>query len=67
LIPRRALFGDNVYAVQNGRVQLRKVEVGYVSSNIAEITKGLSTGEQVVVEDLDKYRDGDRVRPELVK
>jgi len=41
LIPRRALFGNNVYAVANGRVQLRKVEVGYVSMNIAEITKGL--------------------------
>ena len=67
LIPRRALFGNNVYAVVNGRVQLRKVEVGYVSMNIAEITKGLATGDQVIVEELDKFRDGDRVSPELVK
>ncbi len=67
LVPRRALFGNNIYAVQNGRVQLRKVEVGYVSLNIAEITKGLEPGDLVVVEELDKFRDGDRVRTELVK
>lgn len=67
LIPRRALFGNNVYVVEDGRVRLRKVEVGYVSMNIVEITKGLSTGDLVVVEELDKYRDGDRVRTELVK
>ena len=67
LIPRRALFGTNVYAVQDGRVQLRKVEVGYVSLNKAEITKGLAPGDQVIVEELDKFRDGDRVSTELVK
>ena len=66
LIPRRALFGNNVYVVEDGRVRLRKVEVGYVSLNIAEITKGLSTGDLVVVEELDQFRDGDRVRTELV-
>ena len=67
LIPRRALFGNSVYAVVNGRVQLRPVEVGYVSMNEVEITKGLATGDQVIVEELDKFRDGDRVSPELVK
>jgi RND family efflux transporter MFP subunit len=67
LIPRRALFGNNVYAVQNGRVQLRKVEVGYISLNIAEITSGLVAGDQVIVEELDKFRDGDRVSTEVVK
>ncbi len=66
LIPRRALFGNNVYAVVDGRVQLRKVEVGYVSLNIAEITKGLTAGDLVIVEELDKFRAGDRVRTELV-
>ncbi len=67
LIPRRALFGTNVYVVQNGRVQLRNVEVGYVSLNVAEITSGLVAGDLVIVEELDKFRQGDRVRTELVK
>ncbi|MEO6873649.1 MAG: efflux RND transporter periplasmic adaptor subunit [Opitutaceae bacterium] len=67
LIPRRALFGNHVYAVEGGRVQLRKVEVGFVDFNIAEITSGLATGDQVIVDGLDKFRDGDRVSTELVK
>lgn len=67
LIPRRALFGNNVYAVEGGRVRLKKVEVGYVGMNIAEITKGLAPGDLVVVEELDKFRDGDRVSTELIK
>jgi RND family efflux transporter MFP subunit len=67
LIPRRALFGNNVYVVQDGRVQLRKVELGYVSLNKAEVTQGLEAGDQVIVEELDKFRDGDRVSPEVVK
>jgi len=67
LIPRRALVDNTVYLVENGRVRIHKVEVGYVSLNTAEITKGLAAGDQVVVEDLDQFRDGDRVRAELVK
>ncbi|MDB6093570.1 MAG: efflux transporter, family, subunit [Verrucomicrobia bacterium] len=67
LIPRRALFGNNVYVVNGGHVELRHVEVGYISMNQAEITKGLSEGEQVIVEDLDRFRNGDRVSPQVVK
>ena len=67
LIPRRALFGYNVYAVRDGRVQLRKVELGYVSLIKAEVTKGLAPDDRVIVEDLDQFRDGDRVKTELVK
>jgi RND family efflux transporter MFP subunit len=67
LIPRRALFGNNVYVVENGRVHIRKVEVGYVSLTVVEITKGLTVGEQVIVEELDKFREGDRVSTKLVK
>ena len=67
LVPRRALFGNNIYVVEGGRVRLRKVEVGYVSLNIAEITSGLAAGDLVIVEELDKYRDGDRVSTVVVK
>lgn len=66
IIPRRALFGNNVYVIVDGRIRLRKVEVGYVALNKAEILKGLSPGDLIVVEDLDKYRDGDRVNTETV-
>ena len=63
LIPRRALFnGTNVFVVQEGRVQLREVSLGLVSLSTAEITKGLAPGELVIVENLDTFRNGQRVR-----
>jgi len=65
LIPRRALFGNSVYVVRDGRVVLRPVTVGYVSLTTVEITSGLAAGEQVIVEALDQFREGQRVRPVL--
>jgi RND family efflux transporter MFP subunit len=66
IAPRRALFGKNVYVVENGRVKLRAVEVGYVSLTAVEILKGLKAGDQVIVDELDRFRDGERVRVEVV-
>jgi RND family efflux transporter MFP subunit len=66
IIPRRALFGNHVLAVENGRVELRQVKVGYVSLTAVEILEGLTTGDQVIVEELDLFRDGDRVKVETV-
>ena len=62
IIPRRALINENVYVVKNGRVELRPVKKGYVWLTGAEILEGLEPGEQVIVEDLDSFRDGDSVR-----
>jgi RND family efflux transporter MFP subunit len=62
IIPRRALLNENVYVVKNGRVELRPVKKGYVWLTGAEILEGLEPGEQVLVEDLDSFRDGDSVR-----
>lgn len=65
LIPRRALKNKkSVFVAVDGRVQLRPVEVGYTDLILAEITKGVAVGEQVIVEELDKLQDGDRVRIE---
>ncbi len=62
IIPRRALFGREVFVVRDAHVELREVETGFVSLNRVEIVSGLEEGDQVVVEDLDRLRDGDRVR-----
>ncbi|HXQ81262.1 MAG TPA: efflux RND transporter periplasmic adaptor subunit [Opitutaceae bacterium] len=64
IIPRRALLNESVFVVKGGRVELRKVRKGYVWLTGAEILEGLEAGEQVIVEDLDSFRDGDRVRVE---
>ncbi|WP_415911117.1 efflux RND transporter periplasmic adaptor subunit [Oleiharenicola sp. Vm1] len=67
LIPRRALIGDYVYVVNGSRLQRRKVEKGYEGLNQVEITKGLQTDELVVVEEQDRFRDGDSVRTQAVR
>jgi RND family efflux transporter MFP subunit len=67
IIPRRALIGEYVYVVDGGRISQRKIEKGYESLNQVEILKGLDAGEQVVVEQQDRFRDGDRVRTSVLE
>lgn len=66
-IPRRAIVGDYVYVVAGGQVRLSKVEKGYDSLNYVEILKGVDVGQQVVVEQQDKFRSGERVRTAVVE
>jgi RND family efflux transporter MFP subunit len=63
IIPRRALFaGDQVFVVVDGRVELRRVKKGFVWLRGIEVLDGVAPGEQVIVEDLEKFHDGSRVR-----
>ena len=62
IIPRRALIGDKVMVVNEGVIEVRSVEAGYESLNEVEIVSGLNAGDLVVVEELDLFRDGDRVK-----
>ena len=64
LIPRRALIGDKVMVVTDGVVEVRSVEAGYQSWNEVEILSGLKPGDLVIIEELDLFRDGDRVKIE---
>lgn len=66
IIPRRALFGRNVYVVRDGRVRLQPVTVGFVSLTAVEVLNGLSKGDYVIIDKLDQFRDGDRVRTTVV-
>jgi len=61
VIPRRALLGRNVFVVKGGRVEVRTVEVGFTSLSAVEIVRGVEEGDRVIVEDLDRFRSGDRV------
>lgn len=68
MVQRRAIFdSDKVYVVNGGRVELRKVKVGFLALNVAEIIEGVKEGEQVIVDNLYQFRDGQRVSVEVVK
>ena len=67
IIPRRALRGNEVFVVNGSTVELRKVQTGYLALNQAEIIGGLKVGERVIVEELDRFQAGDRVRVKLAE
>jgi RND family efflux transporter MFP subunit len=70
-VPRRALYGNSLFVVTNGRVEIRQVKPGYETLTQAEILPNpdphatVSEGEVVLTEDLDLFRNGDRVRVNL--
>lgn len=67
-VPRRALRGSDVLVVGGGGVvERRTVQVGYVGLNQVEVLQGLQTGDLVIVEDLDRFQPGDRVRVQRVR
>lgn len=62
IIPRRAILNDSVYVVKDGVVELRKIDKGYMWLTGAEVSSGLEPGEEVIVEDLESFHPGERVR-----
>jgi len=64
-IPTSALFRQGerwaVYVIENGRARVRQVEIGLQTGIEAEVTKGLSQGERVIVHPGDTLTDGARV------
>ena len=65
-IPRRALIGDYLYVVEGGSLVRRKVVKGYESFNQVEIVSGLAENELVLVEQQDRFHEGDRVRTQVL-
>jgi RND family efflux transporter MFP subunit len=62
VVPQRALYNNRLYVVKDGRVQVRIPKPGYVTESIVEILAGLEAGEEVIVDNQDMFRDGQRVR-----
>lgn len=62
LIPRRALLGNLVFVAAGGRVEVRRVQPGFLGLNQAEILEGIQPGDLVIVEDQNLLRPGNRVR-----
>lgn len=67
MILRRSVFDSNkVFVVKNGRVERRQLEVGFVSLNNVQVRKGLEVGEHVIADRVEDFRDGQRVKIEVV-
>lgn len=62
IIPASAIIGDKVFFVNEGIVSIIQVEEGYGSMTSIEIRSGLSAGDQVIVEQLELFKEGDSVR-----
>ncbi|MGF1530528.1 MAG: efflux RND transporter periplasmic adaptor subunit [Puniceicoccaceae bacterium] len=63
IIPRRALMGEGyVFVVKGDVVEQRAVTVGFRALNVVQITEGLQEGEVVISDELERFRDGDKIR-----
>lgn len=67
VVPRRALVGNYLYVVKGGKVDRREVTRGYDSLNYVEILAGVDAGEEVIVEQQDKFSAGQPVRTAVLK
>jgi len=67
-IPRSAVLSDQqgeyVYVVgADNKAEQRRIQLGQSTSTVAAVTSGLSDGEKVIVEGLQKVRPGQAVAP----
>lgn len=70
-VPRSALFRGldghrQLYAVQDGRAQMREVQAGLINDEQVEITGGLASGDLVIVAPESNLRSGQRVEPKVL-
>lgn len=62
VLPTAALRGSYAFVVEEGVVRVVEVQKGYQNMVSVEILSGLEEGTQVIVEDLDSFREGDHVK-----
>lgn len=66
-VPISALFRSGsawtVFVVENKRARLRRVEIGAMNDDLAEVRRGLAVGEQVILHPGDTIKDGVPVQP----
>lgn len=67
LLPRKALIGNSVFVVKEGRAKIREVQIGAQNLEMVEIKDGLNTNDIIVIETPHTLHDGERVKPVLIK
>ena len=67
LLPRKALIGNSVFVVNDGKVEIRDVIIGAKNLMMVEIIEGLNPNDIVVIETPHLLREGQNIRPILIK
>ncbi|MDJ0656755.1 MAG: HlyD family efflux transporter periplasmic adaptor subunit [Xanthomonadales bacterium] len=65
-VPLTALFRDqeqwSVFVANDGRAEIRQLELGRRNGLVAQVTAGLAAGEQIIAHPSDQVLDGVRIR-----
>lgn len=67
ILPRKALIGNSVFVVRDGRARIQEVKIGAKNLEMVEIKDGLKTNDIVVVETPHTLFDGEHVKPVLIE
>ena len=62
LVPANAVVNNSLFAIEDGRARLRKVEIGIRGTGFVEILQGVSEGEWVASPATANIKNGSRVR-----
>lgn len=62
LVPANAVVRNSLFAIEDGRARLRKVEIGIRGTGFVEILQGTSEGESVASPATANIKNGSRVR-----
>lgn len=62
LVPANAVVHNSLFAIEDGRARLRKVEIGIRGTGFVEILQGASEGEAVASPATTNIKNGSRVR-----
>jgi len=62
LVPANAVVNNSLFAIEDGRARLRKVEIGIRGTGFVEILQGASEGESVASPATANIKNGSRVR-----
>ena len=67
IMPRKALLGNSVFTVRNGKATLVDIEVGARNLEFVEIIRGLEPKEMVISKTPHLFHDGENVSPIILK
>jgi membrane fusion protein (multidrug efflux system) len=62
LVPANAVINSSLFAIEDSRARLRKVEIGIRGTGFVEILQGVSEGDTVASPATTNIKNGSRVR-----